>query len=199
MEKSVNEIVNELVEILHNGDKKSAELAIEELSKIFGEEATNALINALGNRFWTIRKKAADILKIRGREVAEAIAKATTTDNPDIVFWSMRIIGELHTPNSKPVLLENLESEDSTRRGWAAEALGNFSDSVVITALIKHFIDDSWPVRKKSAQSLVKIGEDAVPYLEKARESDNNDIKYWTDRTLDNIQAIRERLVTIYG
>ena len=100
MEKSVNEIVNELVEILHNGDKKSAELAIEELSKIFGEEATNALINALGNRFWTIRKKAADILKIRGREVAGAIAKATNMNNPDIVFWSMRIIGELHTPNS---------------------------------------------------------------------------------------------------
>lgn len=190
--------IESLISALKSGSKEDAEIAIEKVKDFPDVESLPVLIANLSNRFWTVRKRSADILKGKGKVVIPMLASALKDDNPDVIFWSMKILGEMKEKEGRDLLLENLTSSDPNRRGWACEAIGNYNDPNVIKALIERFADESWPVRKKAAQSLARIGEDATPMLTEASKSPNEDISYWADRTLDNIQAIKERLVTIY-
>jgi HEAT repeat protein len=104
-----------------------------------GAPAVPALIQALGDSGWNVRRAAAEAL------------------------------GKLGDPQAVPALIQALGDSDSAVRAVSAEALGAIGDPQAVPALIVALGDwgDWWSenVRRAAAEALVRIGAPAVPAL----------------------------------
>jgi hypothetical protein len=100
-----------------------------------GAPAAPALIQALGDSDWAVRRASAEAL------------------------------GDLGDPQAVPALIKALGNGDRDVRRAAAEALGKLGDPQAVPALIQALGDRSENVRRASAEALVKIGTPAVPAL----------------------------------
>jgi HEAT repeat protein len=100
-----------------------------------GAPAVPALIQALGDSGWSVRRASAEAL------------------------------GKLGDRQAVPALIQALGDSDRDVRAAAAEALGKLGNPQAIPALIKALRDGSYDVRRAAAEALVKIGTPAVPAL----------------------------------
>jgi hypothetical protein len=101
-----------------------------------GAPAVPALIQALGDSDWDVRRAAAEAL------------------------------GDLGDPQAIPALIKALGDSDWVVRRASAEALGKLGDPQAIPALIKALGDSDWVVRRASAEALGAIGDpQAIPAL----------------------------------
>jgi HEAT repeat protein len=116
-----------------------------------GAPAVPALIQALGDSDWDVRRAAAEAL------------------------------GKLGDPQAVPALIGALGEwgdlwSENVRRA-AAEALGKLGDPQAVPALIQALGDSDWDVRRAAAEALAKIGTPAVPALIQALGDSDWDVR----------------------
>lgn len=92
--------------------------------------------------------------------------------------WTMRqkAVDALVKIGSSSVLslIEALSAKDSGVRWCAVSALGEIGDTRAIVPLIELLKDKRWYVQKKSVESLIKIGQDAIEPLVKYLDNEGS-------------------------
>lgn len=137
-----------------------------------------ALIRALGDKKWRVRKAASDALSKYGEAVVAPVQQVLkTTDDEDIKFWAIKTLGRLG-PKAQQFLLDALKKGDRNIRYVIAAALGESGDKRVIRVLIESLADPDWTIRKSSTVALAEIGINAIDMmLETLRGTTNEDIR----------------------
>ncbi|MFZ5949892.1 MAG: HEAT repeat domain-containing protein, partial [Candidatus Rifleibacteriota bacterium] len=140
-------------------------------------QGVTALLRALGDEKWRVRKSASDALVRYGEAVIAPLQQVLkTTEDEDIRFWTIKTLGKLG-PKAQKFLLEALRSGDKKTRYVIAAALGESGDKRVIKVLIESLADPDWTIRKSATMALAEIGDNAVDMMLEYLRGPNEDIR----------------------
>ena len=132
--------------------------ACEALGELREPLGIQALLKALGDEKWPVRKAASDALVKYGEQVIPHVYQVMNrTTDEDIRFWAIKSLGKLGA-KAQGILLEALRSGDKQLRYVIAAALGESGDKRVIKVLIESLGDPDWTIRKSATQALSEIG-----------------------------------------
>ncbi|MDN5279073.1 MAG: hypothetical protein PWR01_3038 [Clostridiales bacterium] len=149
-------------------------------------QGVTALLRALGDDKWRVRKSASDALVKYGEAVIAPLQQVLkNTNDEDIRFWTIKTLGKLG-PKAQKFLLEALRSGDKKTRYVIAAALGESGDQRVIKVLIESLADPDWTIRKSATIALAEIGENAVGMMLEYLRGPNEDIRDGCLRALVN-------------
>ena len=140
-------------------------------------QGVTALLRALGDEKWRVRKSASDALVRYGEAVIAPLQQVLkTTEDEDIRFWTIKTLGKLG-PKAQKFLLEALRSGDKKTRYVIAAALGESGDRRVIKVLIESLGDPDWTIRKSATMALAEIGDNAVDMMLEYLRGPNEEIR----------------------
>lgn len=177
-----------LLEVIKDDDELVRALATSALTKVGLNQQVllNILVAAIQNESGLVKDIAADALvgigsdavpalgNILKDEAANSLAKQTAaTLIGDIT--QIDTLGDAAIQSVIPILAETLGNGDSEVRKAAASALGNFGPlaDVAIPALSRALLGEDSGVNQTVAGSLLKIGQQSVPGLTEALNSND--------------------------
>jgi HEAT repeat protein len=173
------ERINKLLKIFHvkNLKNKSKEIqdAYRELAKV-GKPAVPAMINALNDKAWYVRSKAAVTLGLIGdKSAVPNLVYAVKNDKNKVVrYEAASSLGWIRDASAVSALVDALRDKESRVRQNAASALSIISDPNSRSSLPWLF-SDGRNFRKRDKDALKKIKEaSAVPALIEATRD-----KFW--------------------
>ena len=136
------------------------------MGEIGNIQATEALIKALKDNDWTVRRHAANSLGMIGDEEAvPSIIKALNDRDWHVRKYAAVALGKMKDERAIPILLEALDDDDADVRWKAASSLVKMGE-ISVPLVINVFKTGSWRVRGRAAEILGKIGDErAVPVL----------------------------------
>ncbi|MBF0547382.1 MAG: HEAT repeat domain-containing protein [Candidatus Riflebacteria bacterium] len=147
------------------------------LGELKEHQGIPALLKALGDEKWPVRKAASEALIKYGEEVIPAIEQIMArTNDEDVRFWAIKTLGKLGV-KAQRILLEALRTGNKQLRYVIAAALGESGDRRVIKVLIDSLADPDWTIRKSATQALAEIGENAIDCLIEALFEPNEDVR----------------------
>ncbi|HNS25592.1 MAG TPA: HEAT repeat domain-containing protein [Methanobacteriaceae archaeon] len=140
--------------------------AVWVLGEIGNIQVTEALIKALKDNDWTVRRHAANSLGMIGDEEAvPSIIKALNDRDWHVRKYAAVALGKMKDERAIPILLEALDDDDADVRWKAASSLVKMGE-ISVPLVINVFKTGSWRVRGRAAEILGKIGDErAVPVL----------------------------------
>ncbi|MCK5686823.1 HEAT repeat domain-containing protein [bacterium] len=157
----------------------------------FGEtsspEAVPYLIKMLADSSWMVRNQSAEILVSYGNSVVPQLKKALNSKNRDIRFMALRIIAQILKHESVPILEKVCDTGKKEMKFFAISALGEIRSKNAIKLLVKFFSDGTYMLRQHAANTLIKIGNFATPYVIDYLDSKDDDVFYWVTYVISNI------------
>jgi len=145
------------------------------------EKGVPALIGALGDPFWIVRKSVAEALKKLQLLSVPYLIKSLNHPNPDVRYWVARVIEDIGKLAVEPLINVLLRDQDQEMRFFAAYALSAIPDPRSIEPLATALEGDvnDW-VRKYAATGLGKIGTDeAIDALIANLGKQREDVERW--------------------
>jgi HEAT repeat protein len=122
-------------------------------------------IRALKNPDPVIRAAAIEALRVFGDTGREEIKKALSDADPRVRETAADALGEIGDEFCVPLLVALIRDSEGGVRIAAIKALGKLGDLRVIPYLINCFSDEYHVVRHVAADTLVQMGEEAIPAL----------------------------------
>ena len=180
-------VVPKLFDALSQPSEQVREV-IYSILKGFGAHSIPFLMESLSNEFWMGRALAARALIEMGSDAVLPLTAALEGQDKERRFWAIKILGQMREASAFPELKKFLSDSDSEIRMSAVQAHGDFMNPESIPLLIERFLDPSWVVRQEAHRSLIKFKQKAVPYLLKALDSVEEDVKYWALRSIGDIR-----------
>ncbi|MCL4704154.1 HEAT repeat domain-containing protein [bacterium] len=152
--KQANEILLKAIR-----DEKERKITTEILVTV-GEEAVDALINALKDSSQWVREHAAEALgKIASTQAVEPLI-AVLKDSERWVRWhAAQALGKIGDPRAVDPLIAALKDSDEWVRRYTAEALGEIADRRAVAPLIAALNDSKEWVRAYAAAALGEVGD----------------------------------------
>ncbi|MBI4861496.1 MAG: PilT/PilU family type 4a pilus ATPase [Candidatus Riflebacteria bacterium] len=139
--------------------------ALVALREICHPKVVEPLVKALGSESWYLRAEAAEALVGLGRMSVEKLKAELANENPDVRFWTMKILKDILGTEALPVLLPYLASALKSDRYSAVLHVGVIEEQEAAAGLIECFKDEAWVIRKVAADALVRMGSNAVKPL----------------------------------
>lgn len=98
------------------------------------------------------------------------------------------------------VFADGLTSANEDVRYWTAWVVGSLGDPAAVELLMERFADPAWPVRRRAAESISRIGAPAAGRLSAILASPEGDgnARYWASRALVGVRD-RDVLPTLVG
>ena len=127
---------------------------------------------------------------------ADLVTLARDAD-PDRRWWALRSLAAVGGADAAPILAAALCAADEGERAVAALGLGHLhrraaeAVTVVLPALAERLTDASGLVRQAAADGLALCGEDAVPVLVAALESEHEGVRVRAAAALRKLQSMR--------
>lgn len=168
-------------------DKDRRYFSVSAMGSTRTAAAVPALIDALGDSSWSIRREASDQLVNHGREALPFLQKASASGDPNLRYWSIKTLARILGKDAMESLSSMVEAKDSKARYYAVLALGEIREDDAVNLLVTRLGDSSWMVRKLAADHLERFGRMAVPKLVKAFETGSPDVKYWSIQLIGRI------------
>lgn len=140
--------------------------AARSLSKIGGEKAIQALLQALSNpQKWTaIRIQ--DIVLSMGQQSVAFLLNIIEHSTPEVQKNIIEILGLMANHEAIPTLINYLINHDEEIKIKAIKAMGNLKASEAEEPLIYLLEDEAWVVRAMAAKALGSIGTiESIPPL----------------------------------
>jgi HEAT repeat protein len=214
-----------LVGELADSDPETRRRAARRLGETSDERVVEPLLAALKDPEQTVRWEATRAL---GRFWQSPTLIELGDENEQVRQAAARALLKSSDTSSIEPLIAALRDRDSKVRGLASEALGELGEVAiaplaaflyceeremrrsigsalakidsdrVIEILEPAFYDKRWWVREAAAESLVKLGDRAVPVLEAALESQDSDVCRLARFTLRRIGTIRAQAALAY-
>lgn len=161
--------------------------AVSCLGELPGEpKVDRALLDALKDPCWSIRKVASECLSQRGVSILDALSEAMELGNEDLRYWVCVVFRKMGEPGVDK-LIEALQDSNTNVAYFAASALAEVRHPRVIRPLIRALASGSWPVRNAASTSLSLQGDLAVEKLVHACEDEHEDVSFWVAKTLRRI------------
>lgn len=187
-QKSEGLSAEQILKNLKSADAKVRLEAITALAQVKNKRVVNLLINCLKDPVWNNRAAAANSLISIGELSIEPLMSFVNSDNEDIQFWSIKILGTLGGAGISS-LTQLLDDPDRDLRLHVIRSLCINPSPGVVDPLIIALGDADWSVRKHAAEGLEKVGGAAVPKLQKAFQDNlnamgNDDICFWAIKVL---------------
>lgn len=177
-----------LLEVIKDDDELVRALATSTLTQVGLEEdvLVSLLVAAITNESGLVKDIAADALVEIGSDSVPALGNLLRNDaaNNFAKQTAATLIGDINQVNqldelvvdaALPILTETLNDGDSDVRKAAAKALGDFGPlaDVAIPALSSALLEGESDVNQMIARSLTKIGQQSVPGLTEALNSED--------------------------
>lgn len=186
---SIGLLLNDLSKTLGSDVKKDCEAAIEKLLDINDPRAFKLIYHALGNKFWSVRKVAAEALIKVGQSVLPLIKANVDFKNIDQAYWTVKILEKMGGEEAEFLLGEFLKHSNQDIVNFAIEAIGNINSYTNIPNLIRFFDSKFWLIRQEAAAVVKKFGENSMKELESALQNGNNNTKFWTVNCIAHIKG----------
>ena len=150
-----------------------------------------ALIQALGDSDWAVRRAAAEALGDLGdSQAVPPLIQALGDSGWDVRRAAAEALGAVGDPQAIPALIKALGNDGGAVRSAAAEALGAIGDPQAIPALIQALGDSDRDVRRAAAEALGKLGDPkAVPALKKRLYDESEAVRNAARDAIRRIQA----------
>jgi len=175
------------VKLLKSADEDMRYYTITALGEIDDKNTIFPLIEALGDKAWLIRKQAAEMLIKKGKVVIPYVGDQLESENEDIKFWSITILGRAFEEGI-PYLIDLLKRSDTKTKRFIISALSDVRSDKVIRPLIMCLTDDAWPIRNLAAMNLLERGEKVLmPLLDEIETNDNQDLLYWGAKIINSL------------
>ncbi len=146
--------------------KDLAQLAAERNSPADREDIVKALIGALDDAYYLVRKEAARALGILHAEAAIPQLISLLKDQDYRVRASTaQSLGQLRASSALSGLSDGTRDPNAAVRRACVNALGELRDTRAIDTLIDRLGDPQWEVRFDAVMALANIGTASVPRL----------------------------------
>lgn len=177
-----------LLEAIKDSDELVRALSISTLSQVGldNDVLVSIMVAAIQNESGLVKDVAADALVNIGGDAIPALGEVLKSDTASDLAKEIAatLIGDISQVDELggraidsvvPILAETLSDGDSGVRKAAAAALGDFGPlaDVAIPALSRALLGDDSGVSETAASSLAKIGQQSVPGLTEALNSDD--------------------------
>ncbi len=177
-----------LLELLKDDDEIVRALATSTLAQVGLDQNVliNVLVSAVQNESGLVKDIAADALVNIGGDAVPALGNLLRNDAVDSLAkkTAATLIGDINQADELgneaiqsviPILADTLSNGDSDVRRAAAKSLGDFGPlaDVAIPALSQALLGEDSGVNQTIAGSLTKIGQQSVPGLASALNSDD--------------------------
>ncbi|HSB66119.1 MAG TPA: HEAT repeat domain-containing protein [Anaerolineales bacterium] len=104
-------------------------------------------------------------LSIWGPEIVEILQERLDNPEPDVRWWAVRGLAEIHDERVPEMLLKALADADKGVRWCAGLALRNHPSEKAVPALINLLSNEESLTRRLAGDALVAIGSPVVPRL----------------------------------
>jgi HEAT repeat protein len=141
------------------------------------------LLDALSDAKWAVRKRACDRLGELGAAILEPLERLLEEGSEDQKFWVMKALVALGR-DAVPALIRALTRGEQATRVYGASALGEIGDPVAVPYLVQALGDPVWRVRRNAYESLLALGDAALPELTKSMAGANEDVAFWSAKAL---------------
>ncbi|MCO4783895.1 MAG: HEAT repeat domain-containing protein [Candidatus Cloacimonetes bacterium] len=168
---------------LNEADDVCKKLAIQALGQFKKESSVRPLIRMFGENNWSVRQYAFEALSQYDESIIPILEEHLTSSSEDYVYWSVKLLGKLGY-KAKQSLYDVLKSTDDELKFIIASALGESGDMKILNMLVKCFGEDSYLHSKRSSDSLIQIGNTAIPVIIEALKLQKADKAYWYILTL---------------
>lgn len=148
-----------------------------------------ALLAALKDESWSIRKVAAEALAGRGTGIVGRLAEAMEAGNEDLRYWVCVVLRKMGSAGVDQ-LVAALQDSNSNVAYFAASALAEVREERVVRPLIRALASPSWPVRNAASTSLALLGELAVTQLVNSIEDEHEDVAFWVGKTIKRLGRV---------
>ncbi|UUX91297.1 HEAT repeat domain-containing protein [Methanoplanus endosymbiosus] len=140
----------------------------EELLKKSGFSVINSrkIAQALASNDPVIRIVAVESLKRYGKKSVDALLKLLKDDKSSVKVVAVEALGDLQSDEAITVFFDTIEDENPSVRRATAYALGKLRKKETIPILIRHFADPDDGVRDECSESVAKMGNNALTFLE---------------------------------
>jgi HEAT repeat protein len=142
--------------LLSQGEPEARRVAVQQVTKLHGREASELLLRALGDEDWRVRKEAAQIaafVEPREETVAALIAALEDTMNIGLRNAAVEALVAIG-PDAVPAAVDALHKLDADGRKLAVEVLGGVPDMRGVRALAQSLSDEDANVRAAAAEAL---------------------------------------------
>lgn len=175
--------INALEMVLSCNNSTLQQIALECLAKFKSRSSIRPLMSLFSDGDWSIRQAAFSALRGFGEEIVEECQQALTSDNEDLIYWAVRLLGGMNYRHKKP-LFEMLQEAAPEMKFVVASALGEAGDTKVLGMLVRCFRENSWIHSKRACDALTQVGSLAIPVIMQALEKEHSEKIYWYARTL---------------
>ncbi|MFK8186293.1 MAG: S-layer homology domain-containing protein [Phormidesmis sp.] len=177
-----------LLDVIKDDDELVRALATSTLAQVGLDEGVliSVLVAAIQSETGLVKDVAADALVNIGGDSIPALGEVLKNDAASDLAKEIAatLIGDINQVDELgdraidsiiPILAETLSDGDSSVRKAAADSLGDFGPlaDVAIPALSRALLGEDSGVSETAASSLLKIGQQSVPGLTEALNSDN--------------------------
>ena len=188
--------LNALEMVLNCDDPTLQQIALMSLAKHKSKSSVRPLMNLLRGGGWGIRQAAFQALKGYGESISDDCQEALNSENEDLVYWAVRLLGGMNYRYKKP-LFKMLQEASPEMKFVVASALGEAGDTKVLSMLVKCFKENSWIHSKRACDALTQVGLKAIPVIMEELNKERSTRIYWYARTLlrlgdDGVDALVE-------
>lgn len=132
----------------------------------FSSINSERIAQALASDDPVIRIVAVESLKRYGKKSVEALLNLLKDDKSSVKVVAIEALGDLQSDEGITVFFDTIEDDNPSVRRATAYALGKLRDKETIPILIRHFADPDDGVRDECSESVAKMGNNALPFLE---------------------------------
>jgi HEAT repeat protein len=164
-EEGIEPLINFLEK---NRDSAKREAIIRTLGNIGNDRCIEYLIGKLSDDSWTMRKYAAESLLLSGKSIVPKMMEVYRSDNPDVRYWAVWVIGKLYSDDYGKFLKNTLKDGEWFVRSLGVSYIGDLKLYEFISDIIPLLEDENSEVRKASNITIEKLkSPKSIPYLEK--------------------------------
>ncbi|MDD2715130.1 MAG: HEAT repeat domain-containing protein [Candidatus Wallbacteria bacterium] len=146
------------------------------------------LIDQFGSQHWIYRRKASLALTtIRKNVLKPLISAITTTENLDIIYWSIRTMVAVEDFEILEVFTRFIQTGNQKVRFYTILNLPQIKNPLKLEILIKALSDPVWNHRKFAADGIMQMGMNAVKILNQYYKDSPFEQKYWILKCLGTI------------
>ena len=135
-------------------------------SNSYNHEMAQRLSGALSDQDDIIRIAAVETLKGHGKKSVPVLILLLKDDSENVKTAAIEALGDLYAAEAIEPLVETIEDENSQVRKASAYSLGKIRDKGTLPVLVRHFADPDEIVRNECSESVAKMGNIALPFLE---------------------------------
>lgn len=152
------DIAFELLPYLKSGEKETRFHAARALGRLANddEKIAFALIESLKDRYWPVRKAAAESLAVLGENAEKSLKKELDQAgaNADIVYWALRALAGKAEKSSIPVFKKYIDSKSSDIKKIIIKGLGKIGDDESVELLTQFLQSQDDELRFHTVKSL---------------------------------------------